>query len=530
MAIGDLLFGLMGQPNPQQQIAQALGQYPGQAGSRSGPVPGPGAGAAAPGLAQQGGGGAVGDSPPQPQQPPPQPQAYTSPPDLAQAYLKLMQRQQANEGINTGLGLLAGAFSHNQADRSEMINAMSGLNEQQARSGMGGGGMGGMVELINAQRQMQMQNAMMQNLPAVAKQLNMTPEQAMVAFGSGKLGDIEASVLENQRLQASPLYKAQVGEAGARTSQAQAETEEKQLTTQQKKDLMANIPQVAKDNNISEPMAKSLIESGGFASYITEMQKFNLQQNSPLYKAQTAEAQIKAAQAANEQAQRTALLGQVPQLAQQHNMSENDVRSAITNGDWDKIISAEQEAHVRTSEARAEATQRVLGETVTKAQIALPGVQNNVQDKIDLADELLNDPNLGSITGPVGGRIPERMMTPSLANTQSKIDQLIGKTGVSAVESLKGVGRVLGTEFTEGMKSQSRLEDQHVKTDDFKSAIKDYQLAVLRDTAAAHKMAQTPLPDKLQKKLDQLEQWKSDQQKQSSGKMKIWNPEKQDFE
>ena len=222
MAIGDLLFSLMGQPNPGQQISQALGQFPGQAGSRSGPVPGPGAGAAAPGLAQAGGGANSQGAPPSGQPPPPpQPQAYQTPPDMGQLYLNLMQRQQANQGINTGLGLLAGAFSHNQADRDNMIGAMSDLNKNMPSPGEQ---MSSIASLQQTMWQRQMLMQQLQMAPVYAKQLGISVEQATAYIQSGKLPEIMEAVTKQKMEQADPLHIAQTREATAATGKATAET------------------------------------------------------------------------------------------------------------------------------------------------------------------------------------------------------------------------------------------------------------------------------------------------------------------
>jgi hypothetical protein len=226
MAIGDLIFNLMGQSDPRQDLATALGRGPGgmAAAINSGNSP-PGAGPSVSGQQQPP--GVPGQNQPQQDQqqqaPPPQPQAYQSPPDLASTYLKLMQRQQANAQINTGMGLLAGAFSHNQADRSNMMSAMENLNQSQG-GGAGGGGIGGqlgdLISLQQNQMKMAVQRQMLGNLPNIAKELNMPLDQVQAAYASGALDDI----LKSSYTSTTPLNKAQVQEAVARAAQSQAET------------------------------------------------------------------------------------------------------------------------------------------------------------------------------------------------------------------------------------------------------------------------------------------------------------------
>ena len=110
----DLIMSATGRPDPSLAIAQALGHAPGQPGSPQGPLAAPAPSAGPPtGAAGPGGPPGASGGPPAPGGPggppqaPPQPQATQTPPDLGQMFLRLTQRQQASEGFNRGLGMLA---------------------------------------------------------------------------------------------------------------------------------------------------------------------------------------------------------------------------------------------------------------------------------------------------------------------------------------------------------------------------------------------------------------------------------------
>src|ERR1700722_17199172 len=130
----DLLAMAAGHPDPATAIAARLGQMPGQPGSGAGPQPlagpqGPPTGQAGPaGPPGASGGPAGADGPPGgpggAAPAPPQPQAYQTPPDLGQMFVQLMQRQQADQGFNRGLGMLAAGFAQPR-DRATMVDAMS---------------------------------------------------------------------------------------------------------------------------------------------------------------------------------------------------------------------------------------------------------------------------------------------------------------------------------------------------------------------------------------------------------------------
>lgn len=115
----DMFQTLMGRPDPRQQLATALGQGAGQPGSPQGPQPlagpnAPQAGPAGPGGSPNASGGS-----PAPQAPP-QPQAYTSPPDLAQAYLALSGRDQASNQFYNGLALLSAGMYPGRNPKASM--------------------------------------------------------------------------------------------------------------------------------------------------------------------------------------------------------------------------------------------------------------------------------------------------------------------------------------------------------------------------------------------------------------------------
>ena len=95
MGPGDIFQTLFGRPPAEAQLATALGQGPGQAGSPQGPQPLAGQNAPPGGPAGPGGSPDPSGGPSQPQQPP-QPQVYQSPPDLAQAYMALSGGGQAS--------------------------------------------------------------------------------------------------------------------------------------------------------------------------------------------------------------------------------------------------------------------------------------------------------------------------------------------------------------------------------------------------------------------------------------------------
>jgi len=113
------------------------------------------------------------------------PQAYQSPPDLANMYIEMMKKNQNAQQLDSGLNLIAAGLSNSPTNRAALIGAS------------GHGGAGGMSlsasDMINFQKQrdaQQQQIIMQQALPALMKQYNLSPAQAQALVASGQMGDV----------------------------------------------------------------------------------------------------------------------------------------------------------------------------------------------------------------------------------------------------------------------------------------------------------------------------------------------------
>jgi len=526
MAIGDMLFALMGRPNPRDQLAEALGHAPGMTGSpNAGIVPGQGGGVGSIGLAGRGPNAPPDQNPQQGQpqqgqqggqqsQQPPQPQAYTTQPDLAQTYLQLMQRAQANQQINSGMGLLAAGLSHNQQNREIMVNSMSQLNNAQAASGIGGaGGLGDLGKLIQTQREMAMQNYMLNHIKEGAASLGITPDQYLTGYMTGKLGDIESNIIQQQHLEASPKYKADIAEAQARTALSQGQAgaipstiAKTQADTAEAQARTGAIPAdvALKQQQAAEAAARASAVPSTIAK--TQAEAAAIPTHTALEQAQAgaipADIVLKQAEAKKNLAEAsgpTDALRNYNFAVQQFQADPNNAgKTPPTFDQWNAQQSGMKEA----------ATQQALLSTQQKmsAQAAMPDAIKKVAEYQKLADDILNDPMLSTLTGPVGGSLFKAIADrggPGSA-LQAKIDQLRGASGVSAVDALKGgVGRILGVEFNESDKAQSRLSDQHLQVEDFKEAVRDYRDSLSMDLANVTQKSGMAVPQYLQ-------QWVSD--------------------
>lgn len=210
-ALGDLLFNLTGQTDPRFRLASALagGNSVGQGSNilpdASGqPVQLPGAN---PNTAPA-------PEPPQPQVP----QAYQSAPDFSKMYLDLLNRQQASDAIDRGMGLLFAGFAQPN-NRAEMVRAMS----QPSGADSPGTIASNLGKIYQMQADVQMQRQMLANAPIYAKQLGIPVEQVLALIAQGKLPDILSEVEKNRLLLADPLHQAQTAAERATAAKTGAE-------------------------------------------------------------------------------------------------------------------------------------------------------------------------------------------------------------------------------------------------------------------------------------------------------------------
>ena len=211
-SILDLIQAAAGHPDPAMQIQARLGQAPGMPG---GPGPQPLAGQPSPQPGPAGPGGPPGASggPPSPggpqppngppggQQQPPQPQAYQTPPDLGSMFVQLMQRQQANEQFNRGMGMLAAGFAAPR-DRETMIGAMSN------QSGDPGELMGNLMKLQQYNIQQQQMAAYRQAVPGMLEKAGLDPSYAPLVMSDPS---IMSKIVETQAgVGGNPAWQAQM--------------------------------------------------------------------------------------------------------------------------------------------------------------------------------------------------------------------------------------------------------------------------------------------------------------------------------
>ena len=186
--LANLLY--LGQPDPAQQLAALLsGQQP-QGAPPQGPAPPSG------GTPTPAGGAAAAPNPspgaPPPPNSPPQPQAFQSTPDMAQSYqtlsnppnimnlmLQMQQREQAMQGFNHGLALIAANHAGNPQSARAIMDSVGGGSDA-------GGTVNNLMSLYGAQNQMAAQQQLLAQAPAIAAKLGMDEATVRAEIMAGR--------------------------------------------------------------------------------------------------------------------------------------------------------------------------------------------------------------------------------------------------------------------------------------------------------------------------------------------------------
>lgn len=525
MAIGDLIFNLMGQPDPRRQLAASLqgqtlppngtlnmqGQLEGGPGAGSTPSPtGTGQVAQASGALPPVAGA------PAPA-PPPQPQAYQSPPDLGQMYMQLVARDRANAQIDRGMGLLFGAFAAPQ-DRGPMLQAMT--------SGGGGGSSSSAADIVEnvgkiyqMQAGMAMTRQMYANAPIFAKQLNIPVEQVYALIAQGKLPEIMQDAEKQRLLQSDPLHIAQTGSAQAEIPLKQAQTysaqeesrlkqteiELKNQDVQARAKLLNSVPEISKSTGMDPTVLAAmppdkLAEMAAKASEPTEASKNYKQARSELLSQGFNEAQI------NMLAPPEMLIAGASSDPQFRSYIQQ--RAAAMKADPNSPAATMNFEQFKQNATVSQQTASKQAEAKATAQQSLDSLRSQYDKQKNLIDTISKDPNLDEITGQVAGRVPTslapfisgRSNSQEVRDLQAQVDQLSKMgfiSGAHAVREAVG-GRVTQNEAQAGAAAQNRLNDQSQSGSAYRDAIKQVKEESDRAMAIAYHQAGIPIPDDLE--------------------------------
>lgn len=124
------------------------------------------------------------------------------------------------------------------------------------------------------------------------------------------------------------------------------------------------------------------------------------------------------------------------------------------------------------SDSQAKASGHELGTEGAKAQMTLPSIIANVQQQLKLIEDIQSDPNLKYYTG-MGSVIPIIPGTP-LADIDAKAKQVLGKSFMTAYETLKGGGSITEIEGQKATDAIARMQRAQT-TSAYIAALNDYK-------------------------------------------------------
>jgi hypothetical protein len=138
-------------------------------------------------------------------------------------------------------------------------------------------------------------------------------------------------------------------------------------------------------------------------------------------------------------------------------------------------------------EAESEKAQgRATGEVIGAAAAGLPMQSANLDRITAAADEILNDPDLATVLGPVDSRLPR--FTQARADAQAKIDRFTGQTFPLAIDTLRGLGAASNMEGLAAQRAVANM-DQTQSPEQFKAFLQEAVAHIRRGFEVAERKA-----------------------------------------
>lgn len=126
------------------------------------------------------------------------------------------------------------------------------------------------------------------------------------------------------------------------------------------------------------------------------------------------------------------------------------------------------------------------GQALGKARATYFKDEITAKEAVAAVDRLLANPNLPSIVGLVGGRIPKEIMTEGQRGALAQHDQILGKAFMDAYAMLKGGGQITEIEGKKATEAKIRM-DRAVSEKEYRAAMIEFKEAVKE---GAHKLAE----------------------------------------
>ena len=119
---------------------------------------------------------------------------------------------------------------------------------------------------------------------------------------------------------------------------------------------------------------------------------------------------------------------------------------------------------------------RTAGKLSSKAAVEAAGAKSDVDLAIGYIDDLLEDPFLDKVIGPIEGAMPRA--SGDAVRVQGKIDRLSGQAFIAARQMLKGGGQITDYESKRAEKAYSLLMKTRLNDEDYRAALVEFKDAV----------------------------------------------------
>jgi len=139
-----------------------------------------------------------------------------------------------------------------------------------------------------------------------------------------------------------------------------------------------------------------------------------------------------------------------------------------------------------TKDVKGVAEQTAEGKAIAEARANLPSVENNANQMITAIDNLLNDPYLPSMTGPIDSW--RTNVSGAAARVQSRLDQIRGKSFLQAFDQLRGGGAITEIEGQKATEAMARLNTAQ-NDEDFVAALNELRGIVSQALISARRKA-----------------------------------------
>ena len=136
----------------------------------------------------------------------------------------------------------------------------------------------------------------------------------------------------------------------------------------------------------------------------------------------------------------------------------------------------EYENFMLTRGAYDTALSRAAGAAAGASQIDLQGAALSAGRALKMVDDILADPALPSMVGPIQGRLPD--VSPEAQRFASRLNQLKGTAFLEAYNMLRGGGQITENEGNKAEQAMIRLNTAQSE-EDFRLALQDFKDAVI---------------------------------------------------